>query len=139
MMKGWSLMASNMSTYLADKLLDHSVGDVAYAKPTCYLALFTTAPTMPAGTGGTEVSGGSYSRAALAGLWSAAASESKTNNSTVTFTTATASWGTVTSVGIYDASSAGNLLWAGNLTASQAVGSGVTFSMPASDLTVALS
>lgn len=130
---------ANISTYLSDKLLDHSTGDVSYTKPTCYLALFTAAPTMPAGTGGTEVSGGSYARVALAGLWSAAASESKTNNATITFPTATASWGTVTSVGIYDASTAGNLLYAGNLTSSQSVGASVTFSMPASDLTIALS
>lgn len=129
---------ANISTYLSDKLLDHSTGDVSYTKPTTYLALFTTAPTMPAGTGGTEVSGGAYARVALSGLWSAAASESKTNNATITFPTATASWGTVTSCAIYDASTSGNLLWEGNLTSSQAVGSGVTFSMPASDLTVGL-
>lgn len=126
---------ANISTYLADALLDHSFGEGSYTEPTCYVALFTTNPTMPAGTGGVEVSGGSYARVALASLMGAASAGQITNSSVVTFPTATASWGTVVGGGIYDALTGGNLLMAGPLTTSQAVGSGNTFSFPASNLT----
>lgn len=127
---------ANITTYLSDKLLDHATGDVAFTKPTTYLALYTTTPTMPAGTGGTEVTGGSYARVALAGLWAAASSQSKATNANVVFPTATADWGTLTGVGILDALTVGNLLWAGNMTENKVVLNGDTFSIPASELTV---
>jgi hypothetical protein len=130
---------ANISTYLSDALLQHGYGKTSYTFPTTYLGLYTTAPTMPAGTGGTEVSGGSYARVALASLWGSAASESMTNSSIITFTTATASWGTVVAVGIFDALTGGNLLCAGTLTTSQVVASGNTFSVPVSNLTATLS
>lgn len=130
---------ANISTYAADKLLDALLRDVAYTSTTTYVALFTTDPTMPAGTGGVEVSGGSYARVQLNTLLAAAASGSTDNTSAVNFVQATAAWGTITGVGIYDAVTLGNLLAAGPLTASKTVGSGDTFSLPVSDLSVALS
>jgi hypothetical protein len=130
---------ANISTYAADKLLEALLKDTAYTSTTTYVGLYTTNPTMPAGTGGTEVSGGSYARVRLDTLLAAASSGSIDNSSAVAFATASASWGTVTGVGIFDAITAGNLLAAGALTASKTVGSGDTFSLPISDLTVALS
>lgn len=47
-----------------------------------FLALFTTAPTSDAGTGGTEVSGGSYARVQVAGTVAATASFT-TSSSTI--------------------------------------------------------
>ena len=130
---------ANISTYLADKLLDHAHGKTAYTMPTVWVGLYTTNPTMPAGTGGTEVSGGSYARVALSGLIGAAASGAAASSGDINFATASASWGTVTGVGLFDASTAGNLLEAGALAASKTVGSGDTFSIPTGDLTDALS
>lgn len=131
---------ANISTYLADKLLDHAFGGTAYAQPTCYVGLFTTNPTEPAGTGGVEVSGGAYARQALAAGQGAAAAGSKTNSvAAITFAQATAAWGTVTGVGIFDAVTAGNLLASGALTANETVNSGDTFSFPTSNLTETLS
>lgn len=124
----------NISTYLADKLLDHYLGGTAYTAPTPWLALFTTNPTMPAGTGGVEVSGGSYARVNISTLFSAAAAGSKTNNANVNFAQATASWGTVVGGGIYDASTGGNLLEAAALGTSVPVGSGDTFQVPSGDI-----
>lgn len=132
-------MASNISTYLADKLLDHCLAVTSFTKPThTYVALFTANPTMPAGTGGVEVSGGSYARVQLDGSLAAAASESSVTNADLTFAAATADWGTITGVGIYDASSAGNLLWAGALAANKTVSNGDTFKIPSGSLTVGL-
>ena len=126
---------ANISTYLSNKLLGHAFGEAAYTEPTCYLALFTTAPAMPAGTGGVEVSGGAYARQALAGSMGAPASEAIASNAAVTFPSATASWGTVTSVGIFDASTSRNLLFSATLPSSATVNSGDTFTIPAGSLT----
>ena len=125
----------NISSYLSNKLLGHTFGEAAYAEPTCYLGLFTTAPAMPAGTGGVEVSGGAYARQPLAGSMGAPASEAIASNAAVTFPSATASWGTVTSVGIFDASTSGNLLWSSPLGSSASVNSGDSFTIPAGSLT----
>lgn len=130
---------SNISTYLADALLDHYLGGPAYTAPTPYLALFTTDPTMPAGTGGVEVTGGAYARVALTSTnMGAAASGSKANSATITFAQATAAWGTVTGVGVFDALTAGNLLDAGPLGTSKVIGTGDTFEMTAGNLSAAL-
>ena len=113
---------AGLSDYTAENLLNYIVGKTAVPTlPTAYVALFTTAPTSDAGTGGTEVSGGSYARVATTGAnWNAASASSGTepsvipcstsNSSTLTFTTATASWGTVQAFGLYDAATSGNLL-----------------------------
>jgi hypothetical protein len=92
-----------------------------------YVALFTATPT--AAGGGTEVSGGAYARVTVANNatnWPAAASGSKSNGTIITFPTATAAWGTVTSFALFDAATAGNLICFGNLSASVAVASGQT-------------
>jgi hypothetical protein len=48
--------------------LKSDIGQVAMPSlPACYVALFTTLPSSNAGTGGTEVSGGSYARVQIAG------------------------------------------------------------------------
>lgn len=95
-------------------ILGHLVGKTAiYTLPTVYIALFTAVGT-DAGTGFTEVSGGSYARAATAGAdWnspSGSAPSSISNANTITFPTATADWGSVIAFGLYDASTGGNLL-----------------------------
>lgn len=110
-------MAGNISDFAENKLLEHCTGRTVWTPPaTTYLALYTTAPS-DAG-GGTEVSGSGYARQSIA--WAAASAGVIPNSSTITFT-ATGSWGTVTHVGIFDASSAGNLLWWGPLAASRTI------------------
>jgi hypothetical protein len=129
---------ANISTFLADKLLDHAWGKTSYTMPTVFLGLYTTNPTMPAGTGGVEVSGGSYARVALATLIGAASAGANSNSSTITFTTATAAWGTIVGVGVFDAATVGNLLNAGALATSKVIGTGDTFQMTAGNLTDSL-
>jgi hypothetical protein len=127
-----------MTDYLENKLIDHTFRGVSFTAPAAlHIALFTAAPS-DAG-GGTEVTGGSYARVALAPSTtnpSAGTGGTTSNNVAITFPTATASWGTVTHVAIFDASTAGNMLWWGALTASQVVGSGGTFSFAISALSV---
>lgn len=130
---------SSFSDYLELELLDHVFGGSDYTRPaTLYIGLFTAAPT-DAG-GGTEVTGGSYARAAVtnnATNFPAASAGAKTNANAITFATATADWGTVVAVGIFDALSGGNLLAWCTVT-SQSVPSGVTASIPAGDLDITL-
>ena len=126
---------SAASNYLENKLIDHSLGTTAYTAPSAvYVALFTSDPT-DAGTG-TEVSGGGYARQSA--TFAAASSGSASTNATVTFPTATANYGTVTHVGIYDASSAGNLLFHGAVTTSKTIETGDTFQISSGNLTISL-
>lgn len=144
---------SQMSDYLENKLVDHIFRNRSFSVPTTiYVALFTAAPSDSGG--GTEVSGGSYARVQVGpsdaawqstqGTTTAVASSgtggNTSNGSTITFPTPTANWGTVTSFGIFDASTAGNLLIWGNLTASKSVNNGdpaPTFSATALSITFA--
>ena len=105
---------TGLSDYSAKHVLDWTVGKTAMPSlPTAYVALFTGVGT-DAGSGFTEVTGGSYARAATAGAdWNAAAGTAPSTNSNVnavTFPTSTGSWGTVIAWGIYDAATNGNLL-----------------------------
>jgi len=127
---------SALSDYLENELLDHVIGAAAYSAPaTLYLAAFTAAPT-DAG-GGTEASGGSYARASVGNNltnWPAASGGTKSNAIAIAWPEATASWGTITHLGVFDAASGGNLLWHGPLAAAKAIGSGDTLSIAAGDL-----
>lgn len=132
---------SNLTTAYSNKVLDHLFSGTALTQPTPYLALFTTTPTMPAGTGGTEVttSGTAYARILLTSSnMAAASSESKANSAIIAFAQATASYGTVVGCGVYDAITAGNLITAGALGTSQAVANGNTFQIAIGALIEAL-
>lgn len=126
---------SAMSNYLETALINGTLRGTSYTAPaTVYVGLFTTDPT-DAGTG-TEVSGGSYIRKAA--TFGAPSNGVSTISSAIEFTQATASWGTVTHFGIFDAETSGNLLYHGALTASKAIDTGDVFKFAASALTVTL-
>lgn len=126
-----------VSDYLETKILNHVLRNTAYTSPgtAVYVSLHTADPT-DAGTG-TEVSGTSYARVQVTS-WDAPASRATANTGAITFAAAGSNWGTVTHIGIWDASTAGNLLFYGALTTSKAVTTGVTFSIAAGDLDVTL-
>jgi hypothetical protein len=130
-------MANNMSDYAENKVLELLVGKTAFSTPTAYLALYTVTPT-DAG-GGTQVTGGSYARVATAGAdWGAAASGQIANANDIVFPEATASWGTVVAFGIFDASTAGNLIWWGPLTVQKTIDIGDTPRFVAGDIVIQL-
>lgn len=102
----------------------------AATRPTAwYVALFTTDPT-DADTG-TEVSGGSYARTAVT---FSVTGNAATNTAGVEFPAATANWGTVSHIGVYDASTAGNLIFHSPLTVAKAITDGDVFRIPTGDL-----
>lgn len=126
------------STYLDNKVLDHITAKATFTAPTWYVALFTTTPTnLKTGSGGTEVTGGSYARVA-ATFATSAASGAISNSSAVTFTTATGNWGTVVGFGCYDASTAGNFLGAAALGTSKPVNTGDTAQYAVGQLSLTL-
>jgi hypothetical protein len=126
---------ANFSNYLEDALINATLRNTSYVSPTTvYVGLFTTDPT-DAGSG-TEVAGGSYARTAV--TFGAPSNGVATNNADVTFPTATGTWGTITHVGIHDASTTGNLLYHSSLTASKTVGTGDVFKITSGNLSVTL-
>jgi hypothetical protein len=130
-------MPSGIADYAENKILDHSVGKAAWTMPTAYIALYTATPSDTGG--GTEVTGGSYARFTTSGAtWNSAASGSISNAVDITFPTATANWGTITGVAILDASTAGNFIWWGDLSATKTVNNGDVFKFLAGQLVATL-
>lgn len=119
-----------MSDYAEAGLRDHFFRDATFSKPLAvWIALHTADPT-DAGTG-TEVSAASYARVqrdpANTNWTGASATSGLTDNvAAVTFPTALENWGTITHVGIWDASFGGGLLFYGQLTTPKVVSTGDT-------------
>ena len=108
----------------------------AATRPTAwYVALFTSNPAEDAS--GTEVStsGTAYARQSVT---FSVSGNTATNTAAIEFPTATASYGTVTHVGVFDASSAGNLIAYAALTTSKAIDTGDVFRVPSGDLDITL-
>ena len=128
---------AGFSDYLETKVLDHVFGGTAYTAPTTlYVALFTAAPTDTGG--GTEVStsGTAYARQTITFTTSGGTTS---NTSAVEYSTATGSgFGTVVAMGIFDASTSGNLLAYGTLTTSKSVSAGDVFRFNASAIDITL-
>lgn len=134
-----ALQAASLTDTLETSLINHLFRSTAYTAPsTWYVGLLTAGCSDSAA--GTEVSGGSYARVGVAsgtGTWAAVSSGNGTtsNVSAINYATPSASWGTVTHFGLYDASTAGNLLVCQSLTSSKTINSGDTVSFPAGALT----
>lgn len=124
----------SFSNYLETKVLDHVFGGTAYTAPTTlYLALFTSNPDEDGS--GTEVSGGAYARQTVAFNISG---NTANNTAAIEYATATASYGTVSHVGIYDALTSGNLIAYAALTSSKTIDTGDVFRVPTGDLDITL-
>ena len=157
-----SLTGYGFSDYTENKILSWLKGSTFPAAPaTVYVGLFTTNPGDTGTTGGTsdgtEVTtsngtGGfsNYARVAITTTTQWGAIGSATGDSTgqqiqnsnqlpasgTAWTNNGGSTVTITGVGIYDASTAGNLLFWIALTSSQAIANASAFSIGASGLTI---
>lgn len=140
---------SAMSDYLENKMVDQLFrGQTAPTTSTLYVALLSAAPSDSGG--GTELTGGSYARVAVtssltnwAGTQSAGSTTASSgtggqtsNNIAITFPTPTATWGTATHFGIYDASTGGNLLFHGQLSIAKTINESDTVTFPIGTLSV---
>jgi hypothetical protein len=137
-----------LTDYFENKLIDQIFRGQAFTFPaSLYIGLLTAAPSDSAA--GTEVAGGAYARVAVAGSlanWagtqgagttvaSSGTGGTTSNNGVITFPTPSAGWGVVGWVGIYDASSAGNLLAYAALSVSKTINQGDAVTFPAASLT----
>lgn len=129
------------SNYLENKILDHvlrgGTAGTSMSQPAAvYLGLFTVLPDSTTESGGTEVSTSStgYSRQAI--TFAAASSGSISSNAAVTFSQATASWGTIVGWGVFDASTSGNLLYYGSISPTKTVSSSDTASVAAGQVVI---
>ena len=126
----------SFTNFLETEILDHVFAGSAYTAPgTHYLALFTAAPGETGG--GTEVStsGTAYARQSVAFTTTG---NTTSNTAAVEYSTATASFGTVTHVGVFDAATAGNLMAYATLSSSKAIDTGDVFRVPTGDLDITL-
>jgi len=124
----------SFTNFLETEVLDHVFGGNAYAAPgTLYTGLYTAAPSDTGG--GTELSGNGYARQATAFT---VTGDTASNTSAEEWATATGDWGTITHVGVFDASTGGNLMAYGTLTASKTIATGDVFRIPAGDLDITL-
>lgn len=126
---------AEFSDYLEAKLLNHVLRNTSYTPPTTtYVGLFTAAPSDTAS--GTEVSGGSYARQPLS--VTTATAGIVTSSGDITFPQATASWGTISHIGILDAVTSGNLLMYTSLTTSKSIDTDDILKISSGNLTVSL-
>jgi hypothetical protein len=118
---------------LANSVLDYVLRSGSIAG---YLSLHTAEPQPLAATPNLhEATGSGYAREPLSPTdWTAAAAGEIASDNAVTFPPAGASWGTITYVGLYDALTAGNLLWWGPLALPRSVGAGDTIAFPVGNL-----
>ncbi len=127
-------MASQISTYGENKILDHVLhSSNSFSKPAgVYVKLHLGAP----GAAGTTNAAVNATRQ-QGTFATAAASGSISNTALITWTNVSTTE-TYTAISLWDASSAGNCLWIGDLTASKAVNAGDTFEFGIGNLTFTL-
>jgi hypothetical protein len=142
---------ANVTTYLENKLLEHSLGKNSWTMPTSTKAgLFIVSPdaSYVSGTPGSAVEVTSlygYSRQTV--TWATAASGSIANSAALTWTSTTGPWRRdtasstpekIVSIGIF-ASATDNLLWFGPLSASVTIDTGQSFTIDAGNFVLTLS
>jgi hypothetical protein len=126
---------AEMSNYLENALINGTLRATSYTAPTTvYVALYTSDPT-DADTG-TECSGTSYVRQSV--TFGAPSNGVSTNSAAVEFPQAGGSWGTISFIGLRDASTAGNLLYHTALDTSKTIATGDVFRIAIGSLSVTL-
>jgi hypothetical protein len=126
---------AEISNYLENALINATLRNTTFTSPAAvYVSLHTADPT-DAGTG-TEVAGGSYIRQAA--TFGAPSNGVSTTTADITFPQATANWGTIGWIAIWDAQTTGNMLYHTALDASKAIDTGDIFKIASGSLTVTL-
>ena len=118
----------SISNYAELKLLD-TLGNTSFAVTTAYVALHLGDP----GETGTASPAVNTTRKAV--TWASAASGSKSSSATLSWTNVSTTE-TYTHWSMWDASTAGNCLWSGALSASASVTAGDTFEITSLTLTL---
>jgi hypothetical protein len=129
---------SGLSTYAAGKFLGWIKGTSAGTAPTAlYVALFSSDPT-DSGSGGTEVTTTIEAAGRVAVTFGAVAAKKIANDADVDFGNADGA-ATVSHVGVFDASTSGNMIGSFALSSPRAVGAGDPVKFAIGDLVIDLS
>lgn len=127
---------SQMSDYLENEFLDHILRVGSFTMPAgSYLALYLSNPADD--NSGSEISGNGYARQST--TWAVASAGSSSNSSQETFTASGGNWGTVTHWAVFDAVSAGNMLFYASLDVARIINNGDSLVFEIGDLTVTAS
>jgi hypothetical protein len=122
------------TSYTDNKLIDHLLGSGTYTKPASkYVALYVGDP---AGSG-TEISTSGTAYVRQSGSFSVSGGTA-TNSGNIEYPAATAAWGTITHVAIFDASTSGNMLVSAALSSAKTIGTGDVLRIPTGQLSVTL-
>ena len=117
-------------------LLKYLLTTDSVTRPTnWYVGLYASGNQPSDSSAGTELSGNAYARQSVT---FSVSGNSGTNSGTITFPTATASWGTITFAGIFDASSGGNLIAYAQLGASKTIDTNDILQISNNSLTLTL-
>jgi hypothetical protein len=128
---------TNLTDYSEKLLLDWMMTDGSATRPTAwFLALFSAAPGDSGG--GTELAGNGYSRQEIAFAAAGTPGGQTSNTALVRFEPSGAEWGTITHFAIFTASSGGNMLWHGALTAERTVADGVPVEFAIGSITLTM-
>ena len=126
----------SLSNTFETHTLNYLFTTTSVTRPTAwYIALFTSNPAEDAS--GTEVSTSGTAYARQSATFTVSGNEA-TNSAAIEFPTATASYGTVTHIGVFDASTGGNLIAYAALTKSKAIDTGDVLRLPANDLDITM-
>jgi len=126
----------SFSNYLETELLDHVFAGNAYTAPsTLYLSLHTANPDEDASGAEVSTSGTAYARQTAT---FSVSGNTATTTAAIEFATATANFGTVTHVAVWDAATSGNMLIYAALASSKTIETGDVFRVPAGDLDITL-
>jgi hypothetical protein len=127
------------SDYLENALVSHILRNTAYTTPgtSIYVALFTGSPGDDNSGTANEVSGNNYSRVQYTN-WAAPSNGATSNSANIDFPEASGSWGTITHIGIYDASTSGNLLFHGAASTSVAIAANQIYRIKSGTFTITL-
>ena len=128
--------ALSLSNTFETHTLQYLFTTTSVTRPTAwYIALFTSNPAEDAS--GTEVSTSGTAYARQSATFTVSGNEA-TNSAAIEFPTATASYGTVSHIGVFDASTGGNLIAYAALTTSKAIDTGDVLRLPANDLDITM-
>lgn len=130
-------MANGLSDFLENKILNLVLKNTSYTPPaTVYLSLHTADPTDVGNGAEVTPTGTAYARQVA--TFGTVANGSVTNATDILFPVATANYGTVSHIALWDASSAGNMLFSGSLAASKTINNGDQFKIASGNLTITL-
>ena len=126
----------SLSNTFETHTLNYLFTTTSVTRPTAwYIALFTSNPAEDAS--GTEVSTSGTAYARQSATFTVSGNEA-TNSAAIEFPTATASYGTVTHIGVFDASTSGNLIAYAALSTSKAIDTGDVLRINSAELDVTL-